>query len=168
MLKPGIRALNKQHLDPGWASGLNPQFLQSKHHPYGEGNAESARHSQILALPLSRSSKADHEARIWVQFIADLGQDLRKHWFLEVGRYGREGMKANQRFLNEAGPLQGSPQKTRQSSLEVSHWGLEAGNLSNNPLPPLQGVNSLTLQTGCARGPAPMNIPGREAGTVCR
>ena len=24
MLKSGIRALNKQHLDPGWASGLNP------------------------------------------------------------------------------------------------------------------------------------------------
>lgn len=103
MLKPGIRALNKQHLDPGWAYGLNPQFLQSKHHPYGEGNAESARHSQILALPLSRSSKADRETRIWVQFIADLGQDLRKHWFLEVGRYGREGMKANQRCLKEPG-----------------------------------------------------------------
>ena len=75
------------------------------------GKGESTRHSQILALPLSRSSKADHEARIWVQFIADLGQDLRKHWFLEVGRYGREGMKANQRCLNEPGPLWGSPQK---------------------------------------------------------
>ena len=65
-------------------------------------------------------------------------------------------------------PCRGAPQKTRQISLEVSHYGLEAGNLSSNPLPPLEGVNSLTLQTGCACGPAPTDIPRREAGTVCR
>ena len=103
-----------------------------------------------------------------MQFMDDLGQDLRKNWLLEVGRCGRNGTKANQRCLNDPGPLRGSSPKTRQISLEVSHYGSEAGNLSSNPLPPLKGVNSLTLQTGCACGPAPTDIPRKEAGTVCQ
>lgn len=73
----------------------------------------------------------------------DLGQDLRKNWLLEVGPgVAGTGQKPAKGALMSLDPWRAPPNQADQPGGVL--W-LEAGNLSSNPLPPLEGVNSLTL-----------------------